>query len=109
MNGFHFRYKARSPQTRDAAGSPCSVGSLLLQLLASPTQGAGVPTCWLPAPYLSCGSLEGVPPTLSTSEEDAGAGLGALGMAFSSLFTMAPEKAGSSVEDFSSAKNRGKT
>lgn len=50
--------------------------------------------------YLSCGSLGGVSPTLSTSGEDTGAGPGDFWMAFSSLFMMAPEKAGSLVEDF---------
>lgn len=73
---------------------------LLLQLVASPTQDAGLLTYWLPIPYLSCGSLGGVFPTLSISGEDTGTGLGAFWMVFSSSFMAAGEKAGSLVEDF---------
>lgn len=85
---------------RDSQTSSCDVWMLLQQLLVSPTQDAGMLIYWLPVPYLSCGSLRGVSPTLRISEEDTGAGLGAFWMAFSSLFVMAPEKAGSLVEDF---------
>lgn len=79
-----------------------------LQLVASSTQAARMLTYWLPVHYLSCGSLATVSPTLSISDEDTGAGPGAFWMAFSSMFMMAPEKAGSLVEDFRSAKSRGK-
>lgn len=81
---------------------------LPLQLVASPTQATRMLTYWLPVPYLSCGSLAGVSPTLSISEEGTGAGLGAFWTAFSSLPMMAPEKAGGFIEDFRSAKSRGK-
>lgn len=109
---FHFRYKKWRLTDKERhchkGRSPCSVWMPLLQLVASPSQDAGLFTYWLPVPYLSCDSVRGVSPALSTSGEDAGAELGAFWMAFSSLFMTAPEKAGSLVGDFRSAKSRGK-